>query len=215
MNRALLLIDLQNDFCPGGALAVAEGDRVIEVANRAIAACAAANIPVIASQDWHPADHGSFAANANAAVGETGELDGLPQVWWPVHCVQHQPGAQFHPALNRQAIEWVVRKGTQANIDSYSAFFDNGHRAKTALDDWLRARNITRLTVMGIATDYCVKFSVLDALELGYKTEVLADGCRGVNLAPQDSRAALEEMQRRGAKLVDLPSFVAGLASGG
>ncbi|ATA24066.1 nicotinamidase [Brenneria goodwinii] len=211
MNRALLLIDLQNDFCPGGALAVSEGDRVIEVANRAIAACAAANVAVIASQDWHPANHGSFAVNANAPVGEIGELDGLPQVWWPVHCVQNQPGAQFHPALNQQAIDWVVRKGTQANIDSYSAFFDNGHRAKTDLDDWLRAHGVTHLTVMGIATDYCVKFSVLDALALGYKTDVLVEGCRGVNLNPQDSRTALQEMQRQGANLIDLDTFTAEL----
>ncbi|MFE8149717.1 bifunctional nicotinamidase/pyrazinamidase [Brenneria goodwinii] len=211
MNRALLLIDLQNDFCPGGALAVSEGDRVIEVANRAIAACAAANVAIIASQDWHPANHGSFAVNANAPVGEIGELDGLPQVWWPVHCVQNQPGAQFHPALNQQAIDWVVRKGTQANIDSYSAFFDNGHRAKTDLDDWLRAHGVTHLTVMGIATDYCVKFSVLDALALGYKTDVLVEGCRGVNLNPQDSRTALQEMQRQGANLIDLDTFTAEL----
>ncbi|QTF08307.1 bifunctional nicotinamidase/pyrazinamidase [Brenneria izadpanahii] len=211
MNSALLLIDLQNDFCPGGALAVKEGDRVIEVANRAIAACAASNVAVIASQDWHPANHGSFAVNANASVGEIGELDGLPQVWWPVHCVQDQPGARFHPALNQQAIEWVVRKGTQANIDSYSAFFDNGHRAKTDLDDWLRAHDVTHLIIMGIATDYCVKFSVLDALALGYKTDVLVDGCRGVNLNPEDSRLALQEMQRQGASLIDLDTFIAAL----
>ncbi|MBJ7220724.1 MULTISPECIES: bifunctional nicotinamidase/pyrazinamidase [unclassified Brenneria] len=211
MNRALLLIDLQNDFCPGGALAVNEGDRVIDVANRAIAACVTANIPVIASQDWHPADHGSFAVNANAPLGETGELDGLPQVWWPVHCVQDRPGAQFHPALHRQAIEWVVRKGTQADIDSYSAFFDNGHRAKTELDDWLRSRQITHLTVMGLATDYCVKFSVLDALALGYKTDVLTEGCRGVNLRPEDSQTALQEMQRHGANPISLKNFIASL----
>ncbi|MDX5626792.1 MULTISPECIES: bifunctional nicotinamidase/pyrazinamidase [unclassified Brenneria] len=211
MKKALLLIDLQNDFCPGGALAVSEGDRVIELANRAIAACVASDVAVIASQDWHPANHGSFAVNAGKPVGETGELDGLPQVWWPVHCVQGQPGAEFHPTLNRQAITWVVRKGTQAHIDSYSAFFDNGHRAKTDLDDWLRAHAVTHLTVMGIATDYCVKFSVLDALALGYQTEVLAEGCRGVNLNPQDSQHALREMQRKGANLIDLDTFISSL----
>ncbi|MEC5341619.1 bifunctional nicotinamidase/pyrazinamidase [Brenneria populi] len=211
MKKALLLIDLQNDFCPGGALAVNEGDRVIDVANRAIAACVAAGVAVIASQDWHPADHGSFAVNAGRPAGETGELDGLPQVWWPVHCVQDRPGAAFHPALNQQAIDWVVRKGTQANIDSYSAFFDNGHRAKTALDDWLRAQGIAHLTIMGIATDYCVKFSVLDALALGYQTDVLAEGCRGVNLHPRDCQTALEEMRRKGANLIDLETFISSL----
>ncbi|PWC09607.1 bifunctional nicotinamidase/pyrazinamidase [Brenneria roseae subsp. americana] len=213
MNRALLLIDLQNDFCPGGALAVNEGDRVIEIANRAISACLPANIPVIASQDWHPADHGSFAVNAHANVGEVGELHGLPQIWWPVHCVQGGAGAQFHPALNQQAITWVVQKGTQSDIDSYSAFFDNGHRAETGLDGWLKARNITHLTVMGLATDYCVKFSVLDALTLGYETDVLIDGCRGVNLRPDDSQSALKEMEQHGAKLLGLEQVIASLTA--
>lgn len=213
MKKALLLIDLQNDFCPGGALAVSEGDRVIEIANHAIAACAASDVLVIASQDWHPANHGSFAVNAGKPVGESGELDGLPQIWWPVHCVQDQPGAEFHPALNRQAIDWVVRKGAQANIDSYSAFFDNGHRAKTDLDDWLQAHEVAHLTIMGIATDYCVKFSVLDALALGYQTDVLVDGCRGVNLNPDDCQAALREMQQKGAHPIDLETFISGLSA--
>lgn len=208
MNKALLLIDLQNDFCPGGALPVNEGDKVIEIANRAIEACLTANIPIIASQDWHPSDHGSFAVNANANVGEIGVLDGLPQRWWPVHCVQEQAGAQFHPALNQQAIQWVVQKGTQPNIDSYSAFFDNGHRAETALHDWLKARNITHLIVMGLATDYCVKFTVLDALSLGYHVEVLLEGCRGVNIDSGDSDNALLEMKQRGAHLVNLESAI-------
>ncbi|MFC3395668.1 bifunctional nicotinamidase/pyrazinamidase [Brenneria rubrifaciens] len=213
MKRALLLIDLQNDFCPGGALAVNGGDQVIEIANRAISVCLAANVPVIASQDWHPADHGSFAVNAHANVGELGELDGLAQIWWPVHCVQGETGAQFHPTLNRQDIEWVVQKGTQANIDSYSAFFDNGHRTKTELDGWLKARKITHLIVMGLATDYCVKFSVLDALALGYVTDVLVEGCCGVNLSPDDSQNALKEMEQRGANLLDLDHVIASLMS--
>ncbi|MCG8707683.1 bifunctional nicotinamidase/pyrazinamidase [Brenneria sp. 4F2] len=212
MKKALLLIDLQNDFCPGGALAVNEGDRVVEIANQAIAACAASDVMVIASQDWHPANHGSFAVNAGKVVGEQGELDGLPQIWWPVHCVQDQAGAAFHPALNQRAIDWVVRKGVQVDIDSYSAFFDNGHRAKTDLDGWLRAHDVAHLTVMGIATDYCVKFSVLDALELGYTTDVLVDGCRGVNIHPADDQTALREIRQKGATLIDLNTFISGLA---
>ncbi|ACS85760.1 bifunctional nicotinamidase/pyrazinamidase [Musicola paradisiaca] len=208
MNKALLLIDVQNDFCPGGALAVADGDRVVDVANLAIDAAIKANITVIASQDWHPANHRSFAVNSGTEIGAMGDLDGLTQIWWPVHCVQNQPGAEFHPRLNQNAIEWVVRKGVQPDIDSYSAFFDNGHRASTGLHDWLHRRRITQLTIIGLATDYCVKYTVLDALELGYQTEVLVDGCRGVNLHPNDSQNALNEMSQRGATLIDLAHFI-------
>ncbi|PVZ84997.1 bifunctional nicotinamidase/pyrazinamidase [Serratia sp. S1B] len=208
MKSALLLIDLQNDFCPGGALGVAEGDASITIANQAIEACCARNEPILATQDWHPADHRSFAINANAQVGTLGELDGLPQVWWPVHCVQHTTGAELHPKLKQQKISAVFRKGTDPNIDSYSAFFDNGHRTSTPLDSWLKTEGITHLTVMGLATDYCVKFSVLDALSLGYQTQVIIDGCRGVNLQPEDSQYALAEMQQAGAKLVTLSQFI-------
>lgn len=208
MKSALLLIDLQNDFCPGGALAVAEGDATIAIANQAIDACGARNELVIASQDWHPANHRSFAIHANAPVGTLGELEGLPQVWWPVHCVQHSAGAELHPQLQRQQIAAVFRKGEDPNIDSYSAFFDNGHRTSTLLDSWLKTHGVTQLTVMGLATDYCLKFSVLDALSLGYQTQVIIDGCRGVNLQPEDSQRALAEMQQAGAKLVTLSQFV-------
>lgn len=204
MKTALLLIDLQNDFCPAGALPVSEGDKTIQVANQAIALCQLRNISVIASQDWHPPEHRSFAINSQAQPGTLGELNGLPQVWWPVHCVQYQPGAEFHPQLNRRAIEQVFRKGQDPEIDSYSAFFDNGRRAKTALDNWLKNQGICRLVIMGLATDYCVKYSVLDALALGYKTLVVTDGCRGVNLQPQDSELALASMREAGAELIDL-----------
>ncbi len=212
MKRALLLVDLQNDFCPGGALAVNEGDRVIDVANHAIEACVAAGVTVIASQDWHPANHGSFAVNANTRVGELGELNGWPQIWWRF-TVCRDAGADFHPALNQSAIQWIVQKGTQPEIDSYSAFFDNGHRVKTELDEWLHANHITHLTILGLATDYCVKFSVLDAIALGYHTDVLVDGCRGVNLSPDDSESALREMAQRGAILTDMTQFLTTLSS--
>ena len=208
MKTALLLIDLQNDFCPGGALGVAEGDTTIAVANQAIAASLARDETVVASQDWHPAEHRSFAINSNAQVGTLGELDGLPQIWWPVHCVQGSPGAELHAQLDQQSIAAVFRKGENPDIDSYSAFFDNGHRSQTALDGWLKEQGITHLTVMGLATDYCVKFSVLDALRLGYQTEVIIDGCRGVNLQPDDSEQALATMQSAGAQLVTLSQFM-------
>ncbi|WP_431222274.1 bifunctional nicotinamidase/pyrazinamidase [Serratia sp. L9] len=208
MKTALLLIDLQNDFCPGGALGVAEGEATIAVANQAIEACLSRNEIVVASQDWHPANHRSFAINSNAEVGTLGELEGLQQVWWPIHCVQETFGAELHPQLQRQHIAAVFRKGENPDIDSYSAFFDNGHRAQTALHGWLKEHGVTHLAIMGLATDYCVKFSVLDALHLGYQTQVIIDGCRGVNLQPQDSQQALAQMQQSGAELVTLSQFI-------
>ncbi|CNH07669.1 bifunctional nicotinamidase/pyrazinamidase [Yersinia pekkanenii] len=213
MNTALLLIDLQNDFCPGGALAVAEGEQVIVIANQAINACLIQQIPVIASQDWHPAEHRSFAINSNAQAGTVGELDGLTQVWWPVHCVQGKSGAAFHPQLQQDAIAQVFRKGQDPDIDSYSAFFDNGKRTKTPLDAWLKQREIERLYIMGLATDYCVKYSVLDALALGYETTVICDGCRGVNRQPQDSQQAFNAMSDAGAHMLTLEQFLAVIQS--
>ncbi|PKH26875.1 nicotinamidase/pyrazinamidase [Enterobacterales bacterium CwR94] len=200
--RALLLVDLQNDFCPGGALAVRRGDEVISVANRLADDFRQGGHLVVASQDWHPENHGSFASTAQSTPMTLGELNGLAQVWWPDHCIQHQAGAAFHPALHTQLIDQVFRKGEDAAVDSYSAFFDNDHRHKTGLDAWLRANNITQLTVMGLATDYCVKFTVLDALHLGYNVEVVQAGCRGVDLQPGDSQRALAEMQSKGAQLI-------------
>lgn len=204
MKTALLLVDLQNDFCTGGSLAVNESEHVIDVANKAITLCQHKGITVIASQDWHPANHLSFAVNSNTQVGDIGELNGLPQVWWPVHCVQGEHGADFHPQLNTQAIQEAFTKGENPQVDSYSAFFDNDKVSQTRLHTWLQAEHITHLIIMGIATDYCVKFTVLDALKLGYQVDVLVDGCRGVNLAADDSHKALIEMEQQGAKLITL-----------
>ncbi len=204
MKSALMLVDLQNDFCHGGALAVHDADAVINVANRAIELCKVHEMAIIATQDWHPDDHGSFAVNAGTEPWTTGELNGLSQVWWPVHCVQEQPGAAFHPQLEKQSLDFVVRKGQNSGIDSYSAFFDNGHRAATPLHHWLKGNQINRLIVMGLATDYCVKFTVLDALDMGYQVALLEEGCRGVNLSPNDSQQAIEQMQQAGARLITL-----------
>lgn len=199
MTQALILIDLQNDFCPGGALAVTDGDATIAVANQLAEAFHQRGEPVIATQDWHPANHGSFASVSGEAVNTLGELHGLPQIWWPDHAIQHSQGAAFHPALRQALIDKIFHKGEQPDIDSYSAFFDNGQRRQTGLDAWLRQRGITRLVMLGLATDYCVKYSVLDALRLGYEVEVVAEGCRGVNLQPQDSAQAFAEMAASGA----------------
>ncbi|RID38075.1 bifunctional nicotinamidase/pyrazinamidase, partial [Escherichia coli] len=152
--RALLLVDLQNDFCAGGALAVPEGDSTVDVANRLIDWCQSRGEAVIASQDWHPANHGSFASQHGVEPYTPGQLDGLPQTFWPDHCVQNSEGAQLHPLLKQKAIAAVFHKGENPLVDSYSAFFDNGRRQKTALDDWLRAHVINELIVMGLATDY-------------------------------------------------------------
>ncbi|MBA3540603.1 MAG: bifunctional nicotinamidase/pyrazinamidase, partial [Deltaproteobacteria bacterium] len=192
--------DLQYGFCPGGALAVACGDETIAVAT--------AVIPkfdiVIATQDWHPPHHKSFAINnPGTRVGELGELGGLPQVMWPPHCVQDTPGAELHADLPRDRITHVVRKGTDPEIDSYSAFFDNGKRKATGLGDWLRAHDVTELYVLGLATDYCVKFTVLDALELGFEVWLIEDGCRPVDLAPGDGERAIAAMRAAGATIVD------------
>ncbi|USR62459.1 bifunctional nicotinamidase/pyrazinamidase [Lelliottia amnigena] len=205
--RALLLVDLQNDFCAGGALAVAEGDSTVDVANALITWCKARGEAVVASQDWHPADHGSFASQHNAEPFSQGELDGLAQTLWPEHCVQQTEGAQLHPLLNQHAIDAVFHKGENPLIDSYSAFFDNEHRQQTALDEWLRHHEVGELIVMGLATDYCVKYTVLDALKLGYRVNVITDGCRGVNLNAQDSALAFMEMSTAGATLYTLADW--------
>lgn len=207
-NRALLLVDLQNDFCAGGALAVPEGDSTIDIANRLIDHCLARGEIVVASQDWHPANHGSFASQHQVEPYTQGQLDGLVQTFWPDHCVQNGEGAALHPLLQQQAIAAVFHKGENPAIDSYSAFFDNGHRQKTRLDEWLRQREITDLIILGLATDYCVKFTVLDALNLGYTVNVITDGCRGVNLQPQDSAHAFMEMAAAGATLYTLDDWL-------
>ncbi len=196
---ALLIVDLQRDFMPGGPLAVPEGDQVIPVAN-ALAAWAPL---VVATQDWHPANHASFAVNhPGRRVGDVVTVAGLEQILWPVHCVQGTPGADFAEGLDRAAIDHIVRKGTDPEVDSYSAFYDNGRRHDTGLSEWLRGHGVGRLFVCGVATDYCVKYSVLDALAEGFDTWVVQDGCRGVNLEPRDVERALGEMAQAGARLV-------------
>jgi nicotinamidase/pyrazinamidase len=206
--RALLLIDIQNDFLPTGALPVPEGDQVVPVANRFMDQFDL----VIATQDWHPANHGSFAANhAGRKPGELIELNGLQQILWPVHCVQATPGADFAPSLDRTRITHVVRKGTDSTIDSYSGFFDNGHRKATGLDEYLRGRNVTDLYILGLATDYCVKFTALDARQLGYAVQLVPEGCRGVDLKPGDVEAAVREMQTAGVTILPGDQVPAGI----
>jgi len=194
-DRALVLVDIQNDFLPGGALAVPDGDAVIAVARRLMDDFDV----VVATQDLHPPDHGSFAVNRGADPFTMGELGGLPQVLWPAHCVRDTPGAAFADGLPADRIDAVFPKGTDPAVDSYSGFFDNDHRRATGLAAWLRGRGIARLTVVGLATDYCVRATVLDALALGFEVTVVVDGCRAVDMHPGDGDAALAEMREAGA----------------
>jgi nicotinamidase/pyrazinamidase len=200
MTRALVLVDLQYDFLPGGALAVAHGDETIEIAKQLMPRFDT----VVATQDWHPRDHQSFAANhAGKTPGEMIELGGLPQVLWPVHCVQGSRGAELHDELERPRITAVFRKGIDPEVDSYSGFFDNGHKKATGLGDWLRQKKVSRLYVLGLATDFCVKFTVLDARQLGFDVWLVEDGCRGVNLAPGNDAVAVAEMRAAGATIIN------------
>ncbi len=195
--KALILVDIQNDFVPGGSLAVADGDAVIAVANRLMPSYEF----VVATQDWHPADHQSFAREHDGfSVGDVIKLDGLDQVLWPAHCVQGTRGAELCADLDRNRINEIVRKGTDRNIDSYSGFFDNGHQKETVLASLLRKRGVTSVDVMGLATDYCVKFTVLDAIREGFATRLITEGCRGVELKEGDCKRAIEEMCQAGAK---------------
>lgn len=197
--RALVLVDIENDFMPFGALPVADGDAVVPVANALIARFEL----VVATQDWHPAGHASFASSHPGHVpGEVIEVAGLPQVLWPDHCVQNAPGASFHSGLDVAGIDHVVRKGTDAAIDSYSGFFDNNHAKDTGLAAWLRERNVDEIWLLGLATDYCVKFSALDGRGEGFEVVVVEDGVRAVNLIPDDGDRALAEMRTAGCRVV-------------
>jgi len=196
--NALILVDIQNDFLPGGALAVPEGDAVIPVCN----AIRDRFDLVVATQDWHPREHGSFAANhPGHSVRETIDLNGLTQILWPVHCVQNTPGAQFAKDLRLLPSDRIFQKGTDPGIDSYSGLFDNGHRKSTGLDAFLKSKSVTDVFVAGLATDYCVKFTALDARSLGYNVHLAVDACRGVNLQSGDVDAAIEEMRKAGVMI--------------
>jgi len=191
VTEALIVIDIQTDFCPGGALAVAGGDEIIPRVNALMQ-----ELPVtVLTQDWHPEEHSSFAAmHAGRAPFETIEMPYGPQTLWPVHCVQGSAGAAFHPALSLDPADLIIRKGFRAEMDSYSAFFENDHFTPTGLAGHLRERGITDLTFVGLALDYCVAWSAIDAAKLGFRARVLEDACRAIDLA--GSLAAAREAMR-------------------
>jgi nicotinamidase/pyrazinamidase len=180
-NSALILVDIQNDFCPGGSLAVADGDRIVPVVNELQERFAL----VVATKDWHPPGHTSFVS------------------LWPPHCVQETAGAEFVAGLDTSRLARVFLKGTDMEVDSYSGFYDNEHRRATGLGDYLKARGVTQVVIAGLATDYCVKFTALDAVMLGFDTTVVADACRGVEVQEGDTARALEEMAAAGIHITE------------
>ncbi len=197
--KALILVDLQNDFLPQGALAVPDGDQVIPLANQIQQRFDL----VVATQDWHPSNHASFAeSHPGKMPGDVIDLNGLQQTLWPVHCVQNTVGSAFAPCLDISRVRKIFQKGTDSGIDSYSGFFDNGHRKSTGLDLFLKQADVTETYVLGLATDYCVKFTALDAQALGFAAYVLADACRGVELQAGDTAAALHEMTTAGVHII-------------
>ena len=199
-NSVLLIVDVQNDFLPGGALAVEKGDEVIPVIN----ALQEKFDFVVATQDFHPADHGSFAANHKGkSPGEVIELDGLSQILWPVHCVQGSDGAEFHEDLSPMKWKAIFQKGKNPVVDSYSGFFDNARREDTGLGDFLQREGIMNVYVTGLAQDYCVKFTALDSVSLGFKTYLVTDATRAVNLSAEDGNKALDEMESAGVILIE------------
>jgi nicotinamidase/pyrazinamidase len=201
--KALILVDIQNDFCPGGALAVTDGDKVVAPANALAEEFTARGDLVVATRDAHPIDHGSFASqHPGAQVGDIVTLAGLDQVAWQDHCVDGTLGADFHPELRRDLIHRVFKKGTDARIDSYSGFFDNDHANATGLAAYLREKGVGEVWVCGLATDYCVKATALDALGEGFVTTVYAPACRAVNLVSGDGDAALDSLEAAGCAVV-------------
>lgn len=197
MKAALLLVDLQNDFMPTGALPVSEGDQIIPLINKIQTQFDC----IVATQDWHPNNHQSFANNhVGKKVLDVIDLQGIEQVLWPVHCVQDTFGAELVATLDTQRIRKIVYKGTDWQIDSYSGFFDNGHLKKTELDAYLKQQQITDVYICGLATDFCVKYSALDAVQLGFKTYVIQDACRGIAAVEQ----AFDEMKKAGVEILQV-----------
>lgn len=198
--KALIIVDVQNDFLPGGALAVPKGDQVIPVINK-ISTC----FPVVvATQDWHPAGHMSFAVNqpGEKRPFEEGIVGGVRQLLWPVHCVQGSHGAELASALDQKPVHAIIRKGIHPEIDSYSAFFDMEGKNPTGLDGYLRSRNVDEIYVSGLAADVCVYFTIMDGLRLGYSCYLIEDASRPVEVEKGDYKKARTSMQNAGAKII-------------
>ena len=194
--HALILVDIQNDFLPGGSLEVKASDEIIPYINGIMDDFDI----VVATQDWHPMDHGSFASNhPGKNIGEVIKLEGLDQILWPDHCIQHSEGAEFSRDLDMHRVQMIFHKGTDPKIDSYSGLYDNGHLKSTGLGEYLKAEGVTEVTCVGLAADYCLKFTALDAVKkFGFKTHVPVKGTKAVNINPDDFAKSLEEMKKAG-----------------
>ena len=189
MKTALVVVDLQNDFIPGGALAVPEGQQIIPLVDKLV------KMPfdlVVATKDWHPTNHSS----------ETIPIAGAEQILWPMHCVQGTPGAEFAPGWDASEVDCIFLKGIDPLVDSYSTLYDNLRQRKTGLDDYLKSENIDTVFLVGLATDYCVKYSALDALDLGYEVYIISDACRGIDLKEGDVTRTLSDLRGRGCKVI-------------
>lgn len=204
MKTALLIVDMQNDFMPGGALGVALADHLVEMINSLISKFDL----VVASLDWHPADHISFASNhPGKKVGETLQIGDEDQILWPVHCVNHTFGAELVKGINSDRIKKYFHKGTDKKIDSYSAFFDNLRLKSTGLGEYLKEAEVTDIFLVGVATDYCVLYSAIDAIDLGFSVHLIADACRPINLDPHDEELALAAIASKGGFITSIDAL--------
>lgn len=197
--RAFVIVDMQNDFMPAGALGVPQANLLIPMINRLIPQFSL----VVATQDWHPLNHVSFAINhPGKKVGERVVVEGQEQILWPVHCVRNTKGAALVDGLEKGQIACAFFKGTDPMIDSYSAFFDNAHLKSTGLGEYLKTHEVEEVVIAGVATDYCVLYSALDALKLGFRVVVIKDACRAINVDPEDEKKAFEMMRTKGATIL-------------
>ena len=198
--RALLVIDVQNDFCPGGSLAVDKGDEVVPIVNRLMPVFPL----VVATQDWHPPDHVSFASSHPGHKPlDVVEAGGIEQVLWPDHCVRGTRGAELHPRLETAGVGLLLRKGMKSGLDSYSAFFENDHATDTGLQHYLKGLGVREVVVCGLATDYCVLSTAMDARRLGFEVTLVSDACRGVDFPAGSVRRALDAMRGAGVRVAD------------
>lgn len=196
--KVLIAVDVQKDFLPTGSLPVLEGNQVVPLINQMMNYVDL----VVFTQDWHPPGHGSFASTQGREVGSVIELDGLEQILWPDHCVQETEGAEFASGLRVDRADRVFQKGVEHHIDSYSGFFDNGKRRSTGLGDYLKEKDVSQVYIAGLATDYCVRFTAIDSLHLGFPTSVVYDACRAVNKDREDERKSFEEIENQGGKIL-------------
>lgn len=205
----LILVDIQNDFMPGGALAVPHGDQIVPIVNKMVKYAFSADKMVVATKDWHPAGHGSFASTHGAEVMTMGKLDGLDQVMWPDHCIQETNGSEFHPDLeDTDLFSAVICKGLDPKVDSYSGFFDNAKRNSTGLHDFLKEREAHDLYICGLARDYCVGFTCLDAAELGYNVTLIYDATKAVNYPEGNDESMIKKMLDAGINIITSKEFI-------